>query len=63
MPGCYFGRRYAAQVKERETKGWRQERGLQVQSDHNAEPDRIQIHLQQDWRHNRHNDEGDLDEV
>ena len=54
---------HAAQVEQRESKGRRQEARLQVHADHHAEPDRIDPHLDQRRRRDRHDDEDDLERV
>src|SRR5690606_13132765 len=44
LPCSDFGRGNAAQVEKGEAEGWRQEGGLQVDGDHDAQPDRIEAH-------------------
>ena len=45
VAGRDLGRRHAAQVEEREAEGRREEGGLEVDADHDAEPDRIEAEV------------------
>ena len=59
-------RRNAAQIEQSEAERRRQERCLDVQTDHYAEPDSGDVRFrigQQDRRNNRHHDHRDLDEI
>ena len=59
----YRGRRHAAQIEQCETERRRQERGLQVDRDHDAQPDGIETHREQHRPDDRHDNERDLYEV
>src|SRR3546814_2437768 len=45
------GGRNAAQIEQRKTERWRQERGLQVDRDHHPQPDGVEPHRKQHRAH------------
>ena len=56
-------RRHAAQIEQREAERWGEERRLQVDGDHHAQPHRIQPHGQQHRTHDGYDDESYFDKV
>ena len=52
-----------SQVKERKPEGWRQKRRLQVDRNHDAQPDGVDTHSHQNGTNDRHHHESDLNEV
>ena len=59
----YGGRGNTSQVEQREPERRRQERGLEIDRDHDAEPNRVEPHCQQHRPDDGYNDERDFDEV
>ncbi|EFX60694.1 hypothetical protein DAPPUDRAFT_123292, partial [Daphnia pulex] len=55
--------RDAAQVRQRQSERWGQERGLQGHRDDDAEPDQVDLHGHRHRRQDRDHDERDLESV
>ena len=63
MAGLHFGRGYPFQIEQGEPEGRREEGSLQVHRDQDAEPQKVDPEGDEDGRHHRHDDVGDLDEI